>query len=183
MQRLVAFVPTLVTALILSLSPLAATAQVQIQESWVRVHVTGRVKQPGVYTLPRGARGVDAIQAAGGITPGAVLEELNLASVLEDGARLDVPSTAAPAKPMAVAPPPRRRAARSASRPASKAVIALNQASLEQLDSLPGIGRSLAEEILRYRQQKGAFRSLDELKEVPGIGERRFERLAPLLKL
>lgn len=180
MQRLVV---GLLSLLLLSPAAPWALAEVHVHESVVRVHVTGRVKRPGVYTLPRGSRGVDAIQAAGGIAPGAILSELNLASVLEDGQRLDVPSQASPAKP-SQNPTPKRRAARDRTTgPAAQAKISLNRASLEQLDSLPGIGKSLAEEIIRYRERKGGFRSLDELKEVPGIGERRFERLAPRLTL
>ncbi len=163
-----------------------AQAQVQVQESTVRVHISGRVQRPGVYTLPRGSRGVDAIQAAGGIAKGAVLSDLNLASVLEDGERLVVPSKETQARSsgatVSTASPRPGRSSRPSARP-TKRVLSLNQASLEDLDSLPGIGRSLAEEILRYRREKGRFRSLDELKEVPGIGARRFERLAPLLTL
>lgn len=160
-------------------------AQVQIQESTVRIHVSGSVQKPGVYTLPRGARGIDAIQAAGGIVKGAVLSEVNLAGLLEDGQHLQVPNAqqlkrdAPPQAPRASSA--RRSASLSPKRPGGR--LSLNAASPEELDSLPGIGRTLAEEIVRYRQAKGRFRSLDELKEVPGIGERRFERLAPLLTL
>lgn len=176
---------TLLLMLALTLTmPFPSPAQVQIQESTVRVHVSGKVQRPGVYTLPRGARGVDAIQAAGGLSKGAVLSDLNLASVLQDGERLVVPHTEATRKE---APPPNARRPRPSSAQAPKAStqrpLSLNRATLEQLDALPGIGRTLAEEVLRYRAQKGGFRSLDELKEVPGIGERRFERLAPLLTL
>lgn len=166
------------------LMPAAARAQVQIQESTVRIHVSGHVQRPGVYTLPHGSRGVDAIQAAGGLSKGATLSELNLASVLQDGERLVVPSAEAIRKadsPVASRKP--RRASAQAQRPSAKRSVSLNRATVEELDALPGIGRTLAEEVLRYRQQKGRFRSLDELKEVPGIGERRFERLAPLLTL
>jgi competence protein ComEA len=177
----------LVLALLLAM-PGAVQAQLQIQESTVRIHVSGRVQKPGVYTLPRGARGVDAIQAAGGIAKGAVLSDLNLASVLADGERLEVPSVAAPKRPGALSQAPRSQRAsgqngRSPARVSAKAPISLNKASVAELDALPGIGRTLAEEVIRYRSEKGRFRTLDELKEVPGIGERRFERLAPLLTL
>jgi len=164
--------------------PHSAHAQVQIQESTVRVHVNGQVQRPGVYTLPQGARGVDAIQAAGGISKGASLSELNLASVLQDGERLVVPRMEA-ARPVS-SPSASSKSRRDSAQPrraAATRVVSLNRATLEELDSLPGIGRGLAEEILRYRTQKGRFRTLDELKEVSGIGERRFERLAPLLTL
>jgi competence protein ComEA len=177
----------LVLALLLA-TPGTGHAQVQIQESTVRIHVSGRVQKPGVYALPRGSRGVDAIQAAGGIAKGAVLSDLNLASVLEDGERLEVPSVTTPQRSRTIQPPPHSRRAsgrheRSPARASAKAPISLNKASVAELDALPGIGRTLAEEVIRYRIEKGRFRTLDELKEVPGIGERRFERLAPLLTL
>lgn len=180
----------LLLALLLVLAPLhPALAQVMIQESLVRVHVGGLVKHPGVYTLPRGARGVDAVQAAGGIAPGASLADLNLASILEDGQRLEVPRIGAVATAAASTPRP-ARSARARSRSRSEAPtrvatgrISLNGATVEQFDSLPGIGRSIATEIVRYRTQRGRFRTLDELKEVPGIGDRRFERLSSLLTL
>lgn len=180
----------LMMALAFALPP-AAQAQVQIEESMVRIHVSGSVKHPGVYTLPRGARGVDAIQAAGGVSAGALLSELNLASLLEDGQRLEVPNQETPkaritSTPASTRSPSGGSARRSrASRPNAPVSerIALNRANLEDLVRLPGIGPTLAEEILRYRQQHGRFRTLDELKEVPGIGQRRFERLAPLLTL
>jgi competence protein ComEA len=162
----------------------SASAQVQIQESTVRVHVSGQVQRPGVYTLPRGSRGVDAIQAAGGISKGALLSELNLASVLQDGERLLIPRAEASRKPTVptAAKAPRRTSSQKP-RASSQRPLSLNRATLEELDALPGIGPTLAEEVLRMRSQKGGFRTLDELKEVPGIGERRFERLAPLLTL
>ncbi len=173
-------------ALLLTM-PMPSHAQVQVQESTVRIHVTGRVQKPGVYALPRGSRGVDAIQAAGGIAKGAVLGDLNLASVLEDGERLVIPSVTAPQRPNAHTAPRNRRTSsqndRQPSRPSSHSPVSLNKASISELDALPGIGRTLAEEVIRYRSEKGRFRTLDELKEVPGIGERRFERLAPLLTL
>lgn len=166
------------------LMPLSALAQVQIQESTVRIHVSGKVQRPGVYTLPQGSRGVDAIQAAGGISKGAVLSEINLASVLQDGERLVIPSQETVRKiDTRSTASPSRRATRAPRQASSPRTISLNRATVDELDSLPGIGRTLAEEVLRYRSQKGGFRTLDELKEVPGIGERRFERLAPLLTL
>ena len=178
-------IPIVVLLLALALPmPIPASAQVQIQESTVRVHVSGHVQRPGVYTLPRGARGVDAIQAAGGLSQGAVLTDLNLASILQDGERLVVPNKATtPSPPTQNSPKSSRRPTAQKPTASTTRPISLNRATLEQLDALPGIGRTLAEEVLRYRTQKGGFRSLDELKEVPGIGERRFERLAPLLTL
>lgn len=173
----------LVPGLLLSLP---AHAQLSVQESTLRVHVTGLVKRPGVYTLPPGARGVDAIQAAGGLAPGASVSQLNLAARLEDGQQLEVPKRGAlgpTSRPTARSARPARPSRAKASGMPGSGRLSLNHASVEQLDGLPGIGKTLAAEIVRYRQQKGRFQSLEELKEVPGIGGRRFERLAPLLTL
>lgn len=151
-------------------------------ESSIKVSVTGQVRRPGLYTLPHGARAIDAISAAGGTTPRAVLTDLSLASQLKDGDAVRVPEKAIAASQVKQTSPKRSRTRQSA-KPAEGQKVDLNRASLEQLDSLPGIGRSIAQDILRYRQSKGRFRTLDELKEVPGIGDRRFERLKGLLIL
>ncbi len=169
--------------------PASAQAQVVVQDSTLRVHVTGHVKRPGVYTLPVGSRGADAVQAAGGVAKGAARDALNLASILEDGQRLDVPAQPsastirAASQPQASIGGGSRRKRGPASSPTVNHKVSVNKASIEEFDALPGIGRTLAEEIIRYRNQKGRFRTLDELKEVSGIGERRFERLAPRLSL
>ncbi|HEY9855312.1 MAG TPA: ComEA family DNA-binding protein [Stenomitos sp.] len=160
-----------------------AWGQTVVLEGVIRVHVQGLVKHPGLYRLFPGARRADAIQAAGGILPGAQLEGLSLAAALNDGDSLLVPRQGTPIS--VASPPPRaphhRRRAAAASRPASP--FDLNTATAEQLDSLPGIGPSIAGDIVGYRKQHGRFRSLDELREVAGIGESRLRRLKPLLKV
>lgn len=162
---------------------LPAWGQTVVIESGIRVHVQGMVKRPGLYRLFPGARRADAIQAAGGVLPGAHLEGLSLALALNDGESLVVPKVAPPA-PTAVPRAKGRRAARAEpARPTSAHPLNLNTASLAQLDALPGIGPSLASDIVGYRSMRGRFRSLDELREVAGIGEARLRRLKPLLRL
>ncbi|GAA2098474.1 hypothetical protein GCM10009780_46750 [Actinomadura alba] len=135
----------------------------------VVVHVAGKVRRPGVVTLPSGARVSDAIRAAGGLRPGAGTGSLNLARRLVDGEQIPVgvPAAAAPA----AVPSP------GAAGGAPGAPLDLNTATAEQFQQLPGVGPVLAERIVAYRTQHGGFRGVDQLREVTGIGERRFAEL------
>ena len=138
------------------------------------VHVAGAVRSPGVYRLRPGARIDDAIQRAGGPTRRADLSAVNLAAKAEDGRQILVPergpptTAAAPAAPGGTATP----AGGAPPQP-----INLNTATLEQLDTLDGIGPGLAAAILQYREENGGFGSVDELAQVPGIGEKRLASL------
>jgi competence protein ComEA len=138
----------------------------------VVVDVVGAVKHPGVYRLPAGSRARDAVRRAGGARKRADLASVNLAVLLADGEQVRVPLLA----PIGPAP----SAAGSAAPPA---IVHLNSASPEELDSLDGIGPSLADRIVAYRVAHGGFRSVDELDEVSGIGPKRLEALRPLLAL
>jgi competence protein ComEA len=138
----------------------------------VAVHVAGRVRHPGLARLPAGSRVQDAIRAAGGPTPGADLDAINLARKLTDGEQVRVPGPGDPAPP----PPPD-----GASGPATpSAPLDLNTATVEQLDTLPGVGEVTAGRIVAYRSAH-PFTTVDELLEVPGIGQRRFEQLKDLV--
>jgi competence protein ComEA len=136
------------------------------------VDVVGEVKRPGLYRLPAGSRVDDALRKARGPTRSADLALVNLAAPLADGQQVVVP-----AKGRAAA------AGTTGSTTAATAVVHLNSATLEELDSLPGIGPATAQKILDYRQQHGAFQSVDELDAVSGIGPARLEELRPLVAL
>ena len=138
--------------------------------SRVVVHVAGAVRRPGVYRLPARSRVVDAVRRAGGARARADLGALNLAAKLEDGRQVVVPLRA-PAG--AVAPAPGASAAPGA----VAAPVDLNTATPEQLDQLDGIGPGLAGRILEYRKEHGGFGSVEELGQVPGIGEKRMAAL------
>lgn len=143
----------------------------------VVVHVAGKVRHPGVLTLPVGSRVVDAVRKAGGPRGGADLSALNLARVLVDGEQILVgaPATVGPAAADgAVGGDP-------GAGPGDR--VSLNQATLEQLESLPGVGPVTAQKILDYRTAHGAFGSIDELLDVDGIGEKTLAELAPHLVL
>ncbi len=141
----------------------------------VTVHVAGAVRRPGVYRLPAGARVDAALRRAGGARGGADLAALNLAAKLEDGRQVLVPERAA-----AVAAGAAEAVAPGAA-PAAGAPINLNTATLEQLDTLDGVGPGIAQRILDHRAQHGGFARVEELGEVPGIGAKRLATLTPLV--
>ncbi|MEU2957150.1 ComEA family DNA-binding protein, partial [Streptomyces xanthochromogenes] len=130
-----------------------------------------------IYRLPNGSRVADALAAAGGVREGADLTGLNRARPLTDGEQVlaGVPG-AAPAGPGA-------GTGGGGSAGGAGGPVNLNSASVDQLDGLPGVGPVLAQHIVDYRAQHGGFRSVDELREVNGIGERRFDDLQPLVRL
>lgn len=135
------------------------------------VHVAGAVRRPGLYRLPAGARVATAIELAGGPKPKADLTTVNLAAKVEDGQQVIVP--AAGAAPLAAAASP------GAAPPGAVAgpPISLATATQAQLEELDGIGPALAQAILEYRDANGGFRSIEQLQEVDGIGEKRFAAL------
>ncbi|MFE9888118.1 helix-hairpin-helix domain-containing protein [Streptomyces scopuliridis] len=140
----------------------------------VVVDVSGKVRRPGVLRLPAGSRVADALHAAGGAKPGADLTGLNRARVLMDGEQVLVGGPAPPGAGVG--------AGAAGGAPAATAPVSLNAATPEQLDTLPGVGPVLAQHIIDYRGRHGGFRSVDELREVNGIGERRFADLQSLVR-
>ena len=143
----------------------------------VYVHVAGAVQRPGLMRVAGGARVAAAIARAGGPTRGADLTAVNLAQQLEDGQQVIVPRRGRGAGAAAGGPP--GAAAAGASGPTAPS---LATATLEQLDGLDGIGPTLAKRIVEYREAHGGFRSIEELREVDGIGEKRFAALRKALR-
>ena len=136
------------------------------------VHVVGAVRRPGLYRLPHGARIADAVRRAGGATRRADLSLVNLAAQVADGTQVVVPRRAVvEAGAPAGAEPPE----------AAGGPVHLNSATLEQLDSLPGVGPVTAQKIVDYRTQHGAFSSIEDLDAIPGIGPARLEQLRDLV--
>ncbi|MCC0098233.1 ComEA family DNA-binding protein [Streptomyces flavotricini] len=141
------------------------------------VDVSGRVRDPGVRRLPAGARVEDALAAAGGVRPGADTSGLNRARVLVDGEQLVVgaPAQSAPGGPGS-------GAGQGAGGGGAGGPLSLGTATVEQLDGLPGVGPVLARHIVEFRTARGGFRSVEELRQVDGIGERRFADLRKLVR-
>jgi competence protein ComEA len=128
--------------------------------------VVGAVRRPGLYRLKEGSRIADAVARAGGATRRADVSLVNLAAPIVDGAQVVVPRRT----PAAVA-------GSEAAATAPAGPLHLNTATLEQLDELPNIGPATAQKILDFREEHGAFTSVDELDAVPGIGPARLEQL------
>ena len=163
---------TTTTAAPLPLPPAAGAGVTGLPSSRVVVDVVGAVRRPGLYRLAQGSRIADALTRAGGATAKADLAQVNLAAPLADGEQVVVPRRGA-----GVAAP----GAGSAPVGGAAAPVQLSTATLEQLDSLPGVGPVTAQKILDYRQEHGAFQSVDELDAVPGIGPKRLEQLRELV--
>lgn len=138
----------------------------------VVVHVAGAVARPGVVSLAGGSRVIDAVEAAGGGAPDADLDRLNLAAKLVDGQRVLVQRVGEPTAPAVTGDAP---SAPSAGEPGG--LINVNAATQAQLEELPGIGPALASAIIAERDRRGGFRSVNELRDVRGIGEQRFADL------
>ncbi|MFI1454338.1 ComEA family DNA-binding protein [Streptomyces roseus] len=141
------------------------------------VDVSGKVREPGVRRLPAGARVEDALAAAGGVRPGTDVSGLNRARVLVDGEQVVVgaPAQLAPGGPGSGAGP-------GGGPGGAAGPLSLGTATVEQLDGLPGVGPVLAQHIVEFRTARGGFRSVEELRQVDGIGERRFADLRKLVR-
>ncbi|MFD9007565.1 helix-hairpin-helix domain-containing protein [Streptomyces sp. NPDC059552] len=141
------------------------------------VDISGKVRDPGVRRLPAGSRVEDALDAAGGVRPGTDTTGLNRARVLVDGEQVVVGAPAPP--PVAGAgggPGP------GAGPGPGPGPLSLGSATVAQLDGLPGVGPVLAQHIVDFRTARGGFRSVEELRQVDGIGERRFADLRTLVR-
>jgi competence protein ComEA len=147
-------------------------------ETRIQVQVSGAIVQPGVYSLTLGSRVSDALEAAGGARPDADLARLNLALKLSDGDAIAVPARVATTEsnvtlttPIAGVPP--------AATPHLK--ININTATVEELDTLPRIGIVLAQRIVDYRAEHGAFKAIEDIKNVKGIGDGLFQDFKELI--
>ncbi|MEW6029528.1 MAG: helix-hairpin-helix domain-containing protein [Chloroflexota bacterium] len=130
------------------------------------VDVSGAVPRPGVYELPEGSRVRDAVTAAGGFLAEADKSQVNLAAPLEDGQKLEIPYAAG----VEVSAPTE-----------VPFLIDINYASVEELETLPGIGPTLAENIVIYREENGPFLRIEDIMNVPGIGESTFDQIKDLI--
>ena len=150
------------------------------------ISVVGKVANPGLVTLADGARVADAVRAAGGVLPGTDVTALNLARKLADGEQIYVgipvpPGAADPAMPTdsgdATAPSSKSKKGKAA--PGQK--VDLNTASASDLETLPGVGDATAQRIINWRSQHGSFSSIDELRNVGGIGQAKFAKIKDLV--
>lgn len=148
----------------------AASVTTSSVEKSIVVSVVGHVARPGLVTLSEGARVADALREAGGPVPGVDISALNLARRLADGEQIYV----------GIPPPPGAEPA-PAGAPAAPAKVNLNSATLAELDTLPGVGPVTAQRIVDWRSEHGRFDSVDQLREVDGIGSSKFAKLKDLV--
>jgi competence protein ComEA len=149
----------------------SATGGTMPSPGGVVVDVAGKVRSPGVLRLPAGSRVADALKAAGGTLRGADTTSLNLARLLVDGEQV-----------LVGVPQPAPAMAPSAGSTAASGPVSLTTGTIEQLDALPGIGPVLAQHIVDFRLRHGGFRSVAQLRQVPGVGDRRFGELRDLVR-
>lgn len=140
----------------------ASTVQ-ETANTKVLVHVAGAVNNPGVYTLDGGSRVIDAVEAAGGLSPEADGDALNLAAVVEDAAKITIPKVNAGGE--------------DAASTTASGLVNINTADKTTLMTLSGIGEVLAQNIIDYRTKNGPFTNLEELKNVNRIGDKLFEQI------
>jgi len=133
------------------------------------VYISGAVNKPGVFTVFHNARVIDLVTMAGGLAPDADVSKINMAQLVKDGMHIHV---VARSIVLGGGDP-----AVNASKVKVNTKININTADKSELDGLPGIGPSLAERILEYRQTNGSFNDIEELKKVTGIGPSKFEKL------
>jgi len=160
----------------------APTSSTTTTAQLIYVQVAGAVRRPGVYRLSPDARVFQAVTEAGGFTDEADQQGLTLAARLTDGCRVYVPRVGETvAEPLA--PASQEVGGGDSGNGGDAGVVSLNAATLEQLDSLPGIGPTIAQDIITYREANGPFTSIDQLAEVSGIGPAKLERIRPLIGL
>ncbi|MHB8859226.1 MAG: helix-hairpin-helix domain-containing protein [Thermoleophilia bacterium] len=148
----------------------------------LKIHVVGAVASPGLYEVTAGSRVADALSKAGGPTPAADLNQINLAAKLADGQQLIVPEKGAGGNGAGQAGAAGGAGgagpgAAGAGPSGAQQPINLNSATIDQLNSLDGIGPKTAQKIIDYREAHGGFKSVEELLEVPGIGPSKFDQI------
>jgi competence protein ComEA len=142
----------------------------------VMVDVSGRVKSPGVYSLDKGSRAIDALNIAGGANAGVDLSDINLAHVLFDGEQIIVG-----APKVSYSSSVKGKA--KIKIPTVSSPINLNTATQAQLDTLPGIGPVMAARIIAYKLKNGPFLLIEDLKKVTGIGDNKFAEISKLVRI
>lgn len=154
----------------------------EIPEKRIKVYITGEVKSPGVIELEENSRIEDAINLAGGITENANLSNVNLAYFLEDGQKIYIPNINDKEDVEYLITENGEEVIETDSKKNSGKVN-INKATLEELETLPGVGESLGNRIIAYRKEQGRFKVIEDLKNVSGIGEKKFESLKEYIEV
>lgn len=143
------------------------------------IHITGAVRLPGIVKLEEGSRIEDAINKAGGLTEDADISKVNLAFVLEDGVKIKIPSNSdiGDLEEDIVNNGSGENILEDFENSSESTLLNINKATEQELQRLPGIGPSLASKIIKYRNEMGKFSNVEDIKNVNGIGENKFENI------
>lgn len=154
----------------------AAEPEENSAPSVLTVYVSGEVNAPGLVEISSGSRIGDAVKACGGFTPLADRSAINLAQKAEDGMQINITARQEQAAGSTAAAP-------AANSNQGGSIVNLNTATKEELDTLPGIGPAMASRIIEYRRANGSFKSIEDIKEVKGIGEAKFAKMKDRLRI
>lgn len=153
-------------------------------EDIMAVHVTGEVKKPGVVKVKEGSRIEDIIEAAGGLTENADTTNINLAYMVEDGMKIRIPNTnEEDIEENYISVDSGKGVIMSEESNSSSSVVNINTANETELEQLPGIGPSISSKIIDYRNQNGKFKNIEDIKNVTGIGDTKFEKIKDFIKV
>ena len=142
----------------------------------IKIYIAGEVVSPGVYELDENSRIEDAINIAGGLTKDAFLRDVNLACILEDAMKIYIPNKNDNENIEIISG--------NTTNPTSTSNgININKADASELESIPGIGPSTAQKIITYRNENGKFSSIDDIKNISGIGDKKFESIKEYLSV
>lgn len=154
-------------------------------ENIIMVHIIGGVAKPGVVKIKEGGRIEDAIEAAGGLTEDSDISNVNLAYVLDDGVKVKIPTIDDESKETEETYISEDSGKNVILQEDEKvgSIVNINKATQTELETLPGIGPSLADRIISYREQNGKFKKIEDIKNVAGIGDSKFENIKDFIKV
>ncbi len=149
------------------------------------IHISGQVNNEGVYELEEGSRIIDAINKAGGVTETADTSQINLAEKIEDGAKIYVPAKGEESVETNSQEGKTTKNTKNIAqdKETKSKKININTATEEELDTLPGIGQATAQKIIEYRKENGKFSKIEDIKDVSGIGDSKFEKIKDLIEV
>ena len=160
--------------------------EIKEEKSKIIIHVSGAVVNEGIVELEEKARVADAIEAAGGVTEDAYMRDINLASLLEDGMKVYIPTKEEVMQKEENSDyiiGSNNIIGNNNVESKKSGKVNINTATKEELDTLPGVGESTANKIISYREENGKFKSIEEIKEVSGIGDSKFEQIKDLIEI
>ena len=152
-----------------------STKEVKQEEKTIIVHIDGCVVNPGIVKIEEGARIFEAVEKAGGLTSEADTSKINLALIVEDGIKIHIPSYTENKGD--------ENMENNIENNNTNEKININTASQQELDTLPGIGDSTAQKIINYRKENGKFNNIEDIKNVKGIGQSKYDEIKDLITL